>query len=266
MNTVKRTLMLLIVLCSTMQLSQAAIITSGCADSNFCTLQELVNGGAISVNDIAFSNWQELTNFFYEVDSSTAEIRGSLDLAGILVSGIDAVATGNIGEYTLGLMFSSQTAFSLPLQSTSVSEAELELDIDYDVNASNGALVTAAQLDLGDRRLNSSQSFVEVNLDSFSSGVNLQVYDEIDDLDTNSVLTESHTLASALSSFQLTSNIQTGTFVSGEVDLYDFSVTLTVLADEVNNNPIPVPASLYLLLLGSAVLILQRRRQRINQR
>ncbi|WJG10302.1 hypothetical protein [Aliiglaciecola sp. LCG003] len=266
MNKVKCILLSLTALCSTMQLSQAAVVTSGCADANFCTLQELVNGGDISVNDITFTNWQELTNFFFEVDDNGAETNGTLDLSGIFVAGIDAVATGNVGEYTLGLLFSSEVALSLPLVNTDVLEAELELDIDYDVDASNGALVTAAQLDLGGRSLNSPDSFVEVNLDSLTADLNLQVYDEFVDPDPDSVLTESDVFAAALSSFELTSNIQTGTFVPGGVELYDFSVTLTVLADDPPPNPVPAPPSLYLLLLGSAVLFFQRRKFSINQK
>jgi hypothetical protein len=57
----------------------ATVITENCAESTFCTLEELENGGTIRVNDKLFSNW----------DASVVEIAsGSPSLNEIRVSGL----------------------------------------------------------------------------------------------------------------------------------------------------------------------------------
>lgn len=260
MNKLKCLLMSLMAACASLQLSHAAVITSGCADPSFCTLEELYVGGSISIDDVSFSNWQDIDNFLYEVDLDTGDEydeQDVLDIASIFVTGIDAVATGNPNEFILGLLFSTASAWSLPQHYDEVEEAELELTADYDVSASNGATVTAAELQLGQRNLQSDDSYVEVNLDS-ALLLGLQVYDEFIDPDSDTVDVDSDTFA-ATSSFQLTSNVQVGTFVQGGVELFDFSVLLTVQADS-PPDPIPTPATAYLLLIGSACLFFQRRK------
>jgi hypothetical protein len=262
MNKVKCMLLSLTALCSSMQISQAAVITTGCSVSNNCTLQELVSGAEIHIGDVAFTNWQEMLNIFNEVNSNGDDVDGPLDLSGVYVSGVDAVSTGNIGEFILGLSFNSQVALSLPQLSVSVLEAELELDFDYNVAASNGVMITAVELELGSRNLNSADSFVEVNLNS-TPIFSLQVFDQIEpNAPTSSVLMDSHVFASSLTSLQLTSNIQTGTFIPGGVALYGYDVMFTVQGNinPPDPDPVPAPASLSLLFLGSAMMFLQRRK------
>lgn len=268
MNKMKCLYLALAVICSFMQMSQshATIITSGCTDTNnSCTLQELIDGGEINVDDVQFNNWIALTNALNTDYIGGRDVDSPLDLTRIFVAGIDAVSTGNPGEYTLGLKFSSEVGLSI----IDVLEGELELDVDYDVTASNGATISAVQLKLGSRSLNSPDSFVEVNLDAITAGVNLQVSDEIVGPNTGTVLSDSQTLAVAMTAFQLTSNIQTGTFTTGGVELYDFSVELTVQSNNTQPPPpIPAsaPASFSLLFMGFAMLFWQRRKLTVKQR
>lgn len=242
--------------------SYASVVTSGCINSNSCTLQELVDGGSINIDDIAFNNWQEIENFLYALDANDDEVEDFINLSEIFVFGIDAVATANPDEYILGLQFSSETAFTLPQQSNDIQEAELELDVDYDVTASNGALITAAELLLGNRVLESDDAFVEVNLDS-STGLNLQVYDEFIDPDFDTVESDSDTFATGLADLTLTSNVQAGTFEPGSLSLFDFSLNLTVQALPTDPEPEPVPTTgnFLLMVFGISLLAFNKKRK-----
>lgn len=249
---------------SVSSITHATVMTSGCAVATSCSLDELFAGGTISVDDVSFSNWQDTLNFFYELDDSLNDVNGSLDLTQIYVSGIDAVSTGNLNEFTLGLAFYSLTSWDLPIVSQALEEAELEQTIDYQVSASNGTMISAVQLDLGETALRSEDSYVEVNLDS-SLPFALQVYQEFIDPDLDEVLTDSQVFAVAQSAFDMTSNIQMGTFVPGEVGLYGFNVMLTVMLDNTQPPPVPAsaPASIPLILFGMGLLI--HRRKRLNK-
>lgn len=241
--------------------TQATVMTSGCAAATICSLDELFSGGSISIDDVSFTNWQDTLNFFYELDENLNDVDGSLDLTQIYVSGIDAVSTGNVNEFALGLAFYSRTSWDLPIVSQAIEEAELEQTIDYQVSASNGTMISAVQLDLGNTALSSEDNYVEVNLDS-SLPFALQVYQEFIEPDLDEVLTDSQILAVAQSAFDMSSNIQMGTFVPGQVGLYGFDVLLTVLLD--NSQPpqppiaTPAPASIPLVLFGLGLLLRRR--------
>lgn len=78
------------------QSAQAAIITNGCANSGFCTFQELVNGGSFTVTD-PLNPGPSLTVGGFSVIQDT---RG-LDLNSFLVSGtsVPGPGTGLAGFY-----------------------------------------------------------------------------------------------------------------------------------------------------------------------
>jgi hypothetical protein len=61
-----------------MTVANATVITSGCLSSVSCSLQELVDGGTITVNDKLFDNW-------FALDFSTQPV----DLDGVSVTGLD---------------------------------------------------------------------------------------------------------------------------------------------------------------------------------
>lgn len=248
------------VISSPAHVSYASIVTSGCVNNNSCTLQELVDGGSINIDDIVFNNWQEIENFLYELDANDDEVEDFINLSDIFVFGIDAVATANPNEYILGLQFSSETAWTLPQQSNDIQEAELELDVDYDVTASNGALITAAELLLGNRVLESDDAFVEVNLDS-SAGLNLQVYDEFIAPDFDAVESDSDTFVTGIADLTFTSNVQAGTFESGSLSLFDFSLNLTVQALPTEPEPVPTPGNFLFMVLGISLLAFNKKRK-----
>jgi hypothetical protein len=260
MNIIKRNILLLACSFGLMfsQFTNASIITSNCLSSTECSLDELVNGGgSIGIDDIAFTNWQEMLNSVFETDGND-DNDDIVDLSQIFIAGIDSIATGNANEFILGLKFFTTSGMSLPFILNPIEEAELELDIDYDVTASGNTEVTAAKLELGSRNLGSTESFVEVNLDS-SLFTGLQVFDEVDGNDVDSLLMDEGLFASAQTSFGLTSNIQTGTFVEGEVELFDFSVFLTVQS-EAPVASVPEPSGVALLMLGLILLLGSRYR------
>jgi hypothetical protein len=261
MNKIKHTILLLVcsfgLMCS--QFANATIITSGCVSTSECSLDELVNGGgSLGIDDLAFTNWQEMVNAAFETNGN-ADNNSVIDLSTIFVAGIDAIATGNVNEFILGVKFFTVSGMSLPFFFDPIEEAELELKIDYDVIASGNTEITAAKLALGNRNLGSAESFVEVNLDSVGV-IDLQVFDQTDPI--GSVLMHDTTFASAQTSLALTSNIQTGTFVPGEVELFDFSIFLTVQTDP-GPTSVPEPSGVILLLLSLTLLITTRYRKNI---
>lgn len=264
MNKIKRTILLLVCSFGLMasQFSNATIITSSCVSATECSLDELINGGgSISIDDVAFTNWQELLNATFETNGNT-DHESIVNLSQIFVAGIDSIATGNPNEFTLGLQFFTTTGFSLPLLLDPVEESELELDVKYDATASGTTEITATKLQLGNRNLGSDDSFVEVNLDS-AALLNLQVFDEIEFSQTDMILMDEIAFASAKTNFALTSNIQMGTFVDGGVELFDFSILLTVQTDSTTPpTSVPEPSGIMLLLLSLTLLFTTRYRKR----
>jgi hypothetical protein len=263
MNKIKHTILLLV--CSFgltfSQFSNATIITNGCASATECSLEELINGGGINIDDIAFTNWQEIVNAIFETDGNT-DNDDTVDIAQIFVAGIDSVATGNANEFILGLNFFTTSGLSLPILLDPIEEAELELDIEYDATASGGTEITATKLQLGNRNLGSDDSFVEVNLDS-AALLNLQVFDEDIFGATADQLMDDITFLSGETSLVLNSNVQMGTFVDGDVELFDFSVFLTVQTDSTTPpSSVPEPSGIMLLLLSLTILLTTRYRQK----
>jgi hypothetical protein len=260
MNKIKNIILLLVcsfgLMCS--QFTNATILTSGCASTTECSLDELINGGgSLGVDDVAFTNWREMTNAVFETNGN-ADNDDVVDLSKIFVAGIDSIATGNANEFILGVKFFTVSGMSLPFFFDPIEEAELELDIDYDVTTSGNTEITAAKLELGNRNLGSAESFVEVNLDSVGT-LDLQVFDQNDPI--LSVLMHDTTFASAQTNLTLTSNIQTGTFVDGEVELFDFSILLTVqLEDPITS--VPEPSGVVLFLLSLTLLMTTRYRKK----
>ena len=66
MNKIKHIILLLVCSFGLMisQFSNATIITNSCVSSSECSLDELINGGgSISIDDVAFTNWQEIAQF-----------------------------------------------------------------------------------------------------------------------------------------------------------------------------------------------------------
>lgn len=45
--------------------AQAAVMTTGCANSDRCTLQELFDGGTVTIDDTLFDNWS--FKFFFSI-------------------------------------------------------------------------------------------------------------------------------------------------------------------------------------------------------
>ena len=104
----------------------ATIVTNGCALGASCTLGELLNGGALTVNGLRFSGWSIL-------DSSSVAI----DQNAITVAGRD----GNANE--AGLEFLATTALGVP--ATEV----IDFTVDYSVTSPGSAVaVTGAASDL----------------------------------------------------------------------------------------------------------------------
>ena len=69
--------------------------------------------------------------------------------------------------------------------------------------------------------------------------------------------------SSAKTNFALTSNIQMGTFVDGDVELFDFSVFLTVQTDSTTPpTSVPEPSGIMLILLSLTLLLTTRFRKR----
>lgn len=264
MNKIKHIILLLVCSFGLMisQFSNATIITNSCVSSSECSLDELINdGGSISIDDVAFTNWQEIVNSVFETDGNS-DNGDVVDISQIFVAGIDSLATGNPNEFTLGLQFFTTAGFSLPFLLDPVEESELELDLEYNASASNGTEITAAKLQLGTRNLGSDDSFVEVNLDS-AALLNLQVFDEIEFSQTDMMLMDEIAFASAKTNFALTSNIQMGTFVDGDVELFDFSVFLTVQTDSTTPpTSVPEPSGIMLILLSLTLLLTTRFRKR----
>ena len=261
MNKIKHTILLLVCSFGLMisQFSNATIITNSCASATECSLDELINGGgSISIDDVAFTNWQEIVNSVFETDGNT-DNDDVVDISQIFVAGIDSIATGNPNEFTLGLQFFTTTGFSLPFLLDPVEESELELDVEYDATASGTTEITATKLQLGNRNLGSDDSFVEVNLDS-AALLNLQVFDENIFGATADQLMDDTTFISAQTSLALNSNIQVGTFVDGDVELFDFSILLTVQSDDPVSS-VPEPSGIILLLLSLTLLLTTRYRK-----
>ncbi len=259
MNKIKKTILLLVCSFGLMsgQFAHASVITDSCVSSTECSLNELVAGGSITIDDLTFSGWNSLDTFFEEFNAN--DVRdGAFDTSQIFVAGIDAIATGNLNEFILGLKFFTTSGLSLPFLLDPVEGAELELNIDYDATATSGTEITATKLQLGDRNLGSNDSYVEVNLDE--ALLNLQVFDELDNGTSDMVLMADETFASAQTSLALTSNIQMGTFIDGDVELFDFSVFLTVQTDPVTAN-VPEPSGTMLLFLSLALLVAARYRR-----
>jgi len=264
MNKIKRTILLLVCSFGLMasQFSNATIITSSCVSATECSLDELINGGgSISIDDVAFTNWQEIFNSVFETDGN-ADNEDVVDISQVFVAGIDSIATGNPNEFTLGLQFFTTTGFSLPFLLDPVEESELELDVEYDATASGTTEITATKLQLGNRNLGSDDSFVEVNLDS-AVLLNLQVFDEDIFGLTDQQLMDNTTFLSSQTSLALNSNIQLGTFVDGDVELFDFSILLTVQTDSTTPpTSVPEPSGIMLLLLSLTLLFTTRYRKR----
>lgn len=261
MNKIKHTILLLVCSFGLMisQFSNATIITNSCASATECSLDELINGGgSISIDDVAFTNWQEIVNSVFETHGNT-DNDDVVDISQIFVAGIDSIATGNPNEFTLGLQFFTTTGFSLPFLLDPVTESELELDVEYDATASGTTEITATKLQLGNRNLGSDDSFVEVNLDS-AALLNLQVFDEDIFGLTDQQLMDDTTFISAQTSLALNSNIQVGTFVDGDVELFDFSILLTVQSDDPVSS-VPEPSGIILLLLSLTLLLTTRYRK-----
>lgn len=241
------------------QNTHAAVMTTGCVDGTSCTLQELIDGGTLSIGGVSFNNWSQDTNFTSE-ENGIVGVPGSVDLAGITVSGVDLVSTGNAGEYTLGLLYTSVNALSLPTTLADAIEAELELDIDFDVSTDSTAEITAAELILGNRSLGASDSFVELNFTD-NGDINLQVLERtIPGLITD---TDSHALAAAVNALSLETNIQTGMFTPGTVELFEYEMSFTVNIDRVSG-PTGVPSPAIFSLMGLGLVAMGFRRRRFN--
>ncbi|WP_417320337.1 hypothetical protein [Emcibacter sp.] len=233
-------------------MASATVTTSGCANATSCTLQELVDGGSISVDGVTFNNWSEGVNFFFE-ENDTTDIEETLNLSGITVEGFGSLPTGTPGEFTLGLVYTSNTALALPKQLSDANEAELELDIDFDLTTDLVTEVTAAQLILDEWSLGSTDAFVELNLTD-GGDIDLQTYANTD---PEVVSSDAHTLAAAVNAISLESNIQAGMFEPGNIALFEYAMIFTVFVDD----PIVVSSPSILLLLGMNLMMLGLRRR-----
>lgn len=242
--------------------ASATIMTTGCVDATSCSLEELVNGGEIDIDDVNFNSWLNTVNLFADTSPGGTQT-GALDLSQIFVSGIDTIATGNPNEFTLGLSFTSTSAFSLPVLLDPVDESEAELDVDFMLSASGSTQVSGVELLLGNRNLGSPDSFVEINLDA--NALNMQVFDETIFGADDSILSDSQNFISPTDSVALGSNVQIGTFVDGDVELFEYSMLFTFTADPVVTPPtgISEPASASLLMSGLALFMLRRRRKNL---
>lgn len=269
MNSSKKVLLPLVCLSflSLSHLVNAAIMTTGCAAATSCSMSELVGGGSISVDDVSFNSWAESENFLAIFDELNDFDDGLLDLSQIFVSGIDTVATGNLNEFTLGLMISSRTEFSLTAEAFSqlqeIPEAELELTAEFNVNATGSTEITGVSLEMGTTDLgpDTQDTFVEVNLDEVGSAFGLQVFEEnifgaFDDILFDDVAFP------PLTSIDMENNIQVGTFDAGTVGLFNYSFLFTTITQSQPPPPpaVPAPAAVYLLLLGLVMIGFNRSR------
>ncbi len=275
MNKIKNTILLLVCSFGLMfsQFANATIMTSGCVSATECSLDELVNGGgSLSIDDVAFTNWQETVNIIVE-ETASDDNNYAVDLSAIFVAGIDSIATGNPNEFILGVKFFTVSGMSLPFFFDPIEEAELELDVEYNATASDSSKITATKLQLGDRNLGSDDSFVEVNLkeptlvsDGTPTGtkplLSLQVVDEIEPGASATVDIDEEIFDSAQTGLALNSNIQIGTFVDGDVELFDFSILLTVQSDDPITS-VPEPSGVILLLLSLTLLMTTRYRKNL---
>ena len=74
--------------CFTVNGAQAAVITAGCASATSCTLEELFNGGSITVGDVTFDNTS--------LDSGLSQGSVQADASAIIVTGVEAPTTATL--------------------------------------------------------------------------------------------------------------------------------------------------------------------------
>ncbi|GAB5378718.1 MAG: hypothetical protein Alis3KO_03480 [Aliiglaciecola sp.] len=269
MNSSKKVLLLLVgfSFLSFSHVSNATIMTTGCAGATSCTMAELVGGGSLSVDDVSFNSWAESENFLAIFDEFNNFDDGLLDLSEIFVTGIDSVATGNPNEFTLGLIISSQSEFSVTAEAFTqlqeIPEAELGLTTEFNVSASGSTEITGVSLEMGSRDLgpDTQDTYAEVNLDEIGSAFGLQVFEEnifgaFDDMLFDDVSFP------PLTSVDMENNIQVGTFDAGTVGLFSYSFLFTTTTQTPPPPPpaVPAPAAVYLLLTGLLMISVKKRR------
>lgn len=241
------------------QYANATTMTSGCALATTCSLEELYDGGSISIGDITFDNWFEDINVFAIFDNE-GEIDDIVDVSNIFVTGIDPVATGNPNEFTLGLNFTTTSALTLNAIAFDDPDedifAEIELGSEFSATASGNTEITGVELTLDAFELFSDDSFVEVNLDELDDALNLQVFAEDIFGDVDQELIDD-TVIDAATSLAFVNNIQTGAFVAGTVALSDYSILFTTIGMQEPPMPpqdVSSPSVIAFLSLGLAFI------------
>lgn len=198
--------------------SQAAIITNGCADAQFCTLSELYGSGNIQINDVTFGNWSENIN------------DGGLDQDDVRVYGVDEVVSGSDPLLSnLGLSFMFDPAFASDF---------LEYDFGFEIEITGlDRSFIGADLDLSSFN-HVDDAFVEVNNDLL---VGLLSVDQDNSTETSSF----GGVEFLLSSF----DIQMETFdSSGFISLSQFDFGLQVSGPPVAS--VDESSAFFLLLTG----------------
>ncbi len=214
----------------------AAVSTTGCVNSDSCTLAELYAGGTITINDVAFNNWT------LNLDD------GGLDETTVLVSGVDETSG------SMGLNFFADPALSF-------SFLEYDFDFDISVLGASTRVLTGITLDLLDSLI-SEDAFVEVNSDldlgtGFGQGNLLSVTDVLNPPGTD-ILTDTLALAS-LTSLVVGADIQMEAFETILPSLSEFEYTITLR--DTAPPTVPAPATLLLLLFGGIGFTLNSRKK-----